>query len=113
MQRHIRAFGGDPGNVTIMGQSAGATAVLEHVRARYAGESRGEVPFERAVALSPFRVSQWARANATLERVLERFGIGSLRVLKGLEYEALRRINGVIVGAEMPWGSFAFGMSFI
>jgi para-nitrobenzyl esterase len=42
IQRNIRRFGGDPHNVTIAGQSAGALSVLAHLsRAARAGSSNG------------------------------------------------------------------------
>ena len=48
VQRNIEAFGGDPTNVTLVGQSAGANAVLWLARRDH---FRGA--FRRAVALSP------------------------------------------------------------
>ncbi len=50
VQRNISAFGGDPGNVTLWGQSAGAKSVWVHLTSP---ESRGL--FHRAVAHSAVR----------------------------------------------------------
>ncbi|KAL1758390.1 Alpha/Beta hydrolase protein [Schizophyllum commune] len=59
VQRHIRAFGGDPGTVTIHRESAGGASVVMHMTA-YGGDTRESTiiqglknpPFVRAVAQS-------------------------------------------------------------
>jgi para-nitrobenzyl esterase len=60
VQRNIRRFGGDPENVTIAGQSAGALSVLAHL---IAPGSRGL--FERAIVQSgSFALKQQSLAQA-------------------------------------------------
>lgn len=49
--RHIRAFGGNPGNVTLFGESAGAGSVLMHLLADGSSDL-----FHRAILQSPW---QW------------------------------------------------------
>lgn len=48
VQRHIAAFGGDPGNVTLFGQSAGAQSVMALL-----GMPQSKGLFQRAIAQSP------------------------------------------------------------
>ncbi len=60
VRRNIRAFGGDPGNVTIAGQSAGALSV---VLLMAAPEARGL--FDRAIAQSPYLITMPELRNST------------------------------------------------
>jgi para-nitrobenzyl esterase len=60
VQNNIRRFGGDPGNVTIAGQSAGGLSVLAHLAS---GGSRGL--FQRAIVQSgAFALTQQSLADA-------------------------------------------------
>ncbi len=66
VQRHIARFGGDPGNVTIFGQSAGAESVL----ALYASPlARGL--FHKGIAQSPYGIPSHplGKARATAAKV--------------------------------------------
>jgi para-nitrobenzyl esterase len=59
VQRNIDAFGGDPGNVTIFGQSSGAISVL----ALYASPLAAGL-FHRGIAQSPYALPEHSRGEA-------------------------------------------------
>jgi para-nitrobenzyl esterase len=63
VQRNISAFGGDPGNVTIFGESAGGTSVLQLM---VMDEARGL--FHRAIAQSAAGRDLWPALNAETHR---------------------------------------------
>ncbi|GAA1183849.1 Carboxylesterase [Corynebacterium glaucum] len=78
VQRNIEAFGGDPTNVTVMGQSAGAAIALWLSRRDH---YRGE--FRRALAMSPvfprrgFPTRKWA-ARGAIGKPLTRDSLNAL-----------------------------------
>ncbi len=63
VQRNIAAFGGDPSNVTIFGQSAGGTSVLQLMVME---DARGL--FHRAIAQSSAGRDDWPRLAASTRR---------------------------------------------
>ncbi|WP_295805683.1 carboxylesterase family protein, partial [uncultured Corynebacterium sp.] len=68
IQRNIESFGGDPTNVTLLGQSAGANAVLWLARRDH---YRGA--FRRVIALSPgFPRESFEERKATLRQVMKK-----------------------------------------
>ncbi len=72
VRRNIEGFGGDPGNVTIFGESAGGASVLSLM-----ATPTGDGLFHQAIALSP-SMSQFRdrpRANAAAEALLEAAGV--------------------------------------
>ena len=52
IQRHISLFGGDPAEVSLWGESAGAGSITHHLIA-HGGKSPGPALFKRAVLMSP------------------------------------------------------------
>jgi para-nitrobenzyl esterase len=80
VQRNIRSFGGNPGNVTIFGQSAGASSVVHLMASPLA---RGL--FQRAIAEStalPEKMAPLADAEAQGKAFADKLGAASLAELR-------------------------------
>lgn len=73
VKKHIKHFGGDEGNVTIWGQSAGAGSVVAQVLAN--GNQRGKQPklFQKALASSPFWPKTYEYDSVEAEGVYKDF----------------------------------------
>jgi para-nitrobenzyl esterase len=104
---NAEAFGGDPGNVTIFGESGGGRKVCTLLAMPAA---RGL--FHRAIVQSSvtLRAVERDRARSAAERLLDKLGIGKdeLHKLQALPHEQLTEAIGVQAGDGAARGGFNF-----
>ncbi|KAL1741798.1 Alpha/Beta hydrolase protein [Schizophyllum fasciatum] len=102
VQEHIEKFGGDPADVTIWGQSAGAGSVLHHITAN--GGKTSPPLFKRAILSSLFIPPEYPYDDpipeAIYKDVLTQVGCNSLQCMREVDFETLRDVNyNVTTGA--------------
>jgi cholinesterase len=107
VQKHICRFGGNPNNVTIIGESAGGGSIMHQITA-YGGLK--PVPFQQAIVQSPgFQMVPSATAQENVfQSFLSRANVSTLQEARNLSSEALQLVNYQMVGEAYPYGTFTF-----
>jgi len=100
--QNIRAFGGNPDNVTVFGQSAGAQAIRTLFST---GRARGL--FHRGIMQSggfePSAIAQpwtFARTQATTERLMQMVGAKTMDDLRTTSTDVLRKASQALCGVS-------------
>jgi carboxylesterase type B len=111
VQDYISLLGGDPKQVTAMGESAGAGSVLHHLVAE---GGKLDPLFNKAILQSPAYGMIWDRAG-TAEGVFQQFNslagctTASVACLRSLSSETLINASTALIAATLD-GSFSVGM---
>ena len=95
VQDNIAHFGGDPGNVTVFGQSGGASKVMNLLAMPMA-----EGLFHKCILQSGFNTSMTpADAQVVTKLVFKELGIaeGDIAALSAVEYEKLRTVGDIAI----------------
>jgi len=106
VKQNIAAFGGDPGNVTIFGESAGAMSVGALLAAPSA---RGL--FHKAILQSgAAHIGHTRERSAKVSRLfLEKLGVDDAEKLMALPYDAILKAQGEILEIPRDTGGLPFG----
>ncbi|KAL2794574.1 Alpha/Beta hydrolase protein [Aspergillus keveii] len=109
VKKYIHLFGGDPGRVTVFGESAGGGSILHHITV-YGGK-RDPPAFQQAVLQSPglLPLPQKHRQEEVDQKFMQILNVSSLDEARELPSQTLIEANAYHIGEFSFYGDFTYG----
>ena len=108
IQENIHLFGGNPNNVTVIGESAGGGSIMHQITAF--GGNKGPAPFQQAVLQSPGfqNLPSYYQQEQIFNTFLNLTNVSTIEEARKLPYSTLQMANIVQVG-NSSYGQFTYG----